>query len=380
MAFPSSPTNGQTYTTNGTTYVYDSGLGVWDVQGAATNISGVTSVAGRTGVVTLTSSDVGLANVTNESKATMFSSPTFTGTTTAGTLSAGATSATSLSVSGTATIGTLSVSAINNIPIGNSTANSGAFTTLSASGAVSLTSTASITGRITKSVAGGLSTGGSGRFSIGKSSQLDMHVSSSVGGSNATTCQQYGMTFTQGNSTDTQAAIVCAENGSDGTALGFYCTDSYAAGPQLRMYILPTGHAYHSGGMGLGTSPPSTTGQLLATNSITAFYSDGRLKTKVGTIENALDKIDELAAFLYKHNDIAKGYGYTDDLVYVGLDANVVKRIQPEATALAPFDRDENGLSKSGENYLTVQYEKLVPLLVEGIKELRKEINQLKGK
>jgi hypothetical protein len=39
----------------------------------------VTSVAGKTGTVTLTSSDVGLGNVTNESKATMFTSPTFIG-------------------------------------------------------------------------------------------------------------------------------------------------------------------------------------------------------------------------------------------------------------------------------------------------------------
>jgi len=40
----------------------------------------VTSVAGKTGVVTLTASDVSLGNVTNESKATMFTNPTFTGT------------------------------------------------------------------------------------------------------------------------------------------------------------------------------------------------------------------------------------------------------------------------------------------------------------
>ncbi|MNV18719.1 hypothetical protein D3C71_1095560 [compost metagenome] len=40
----------------------------------------VTSVSGKTGVVTLSSSDVGLGNVTNESKATMFANPTFTGT------------------------------------------------------------------------------------------------------------------------------------------------------------------------------------------------------------------------------------------------------------------------------------------------------------
>lgn len=43
----------------------------------------VTSVAGKTGAVTLTKSDVGLSNVTNESKATMFASPVFTGIPTA---------------------------------------------------------------------------------------------------------------------------------------------------------------------------------------------------------------------------------------------------------------------------------------------------------
>jgi hypothetical protein len=43
----------------------------------------VTSVAGKTGVVTLTSSDVGLGNVTNESKTTMFTNTTLTGTPTA---------------------------------------------------------------------------------------------------------------------------------------------------------------------------------------------------------------------------------------------------------------------------------------------------------
>ncbi|MDU3410110.1 hypothetical protein [Clostridium sp.] len=43
-------------------------------------INPIKSVAGRTGIVTLTKQDVGLNNVTNESKETMFTSPTFTGT------------------------------------------------------------------------------------------------------------------------------------------------------------------------------------------------------------------------------------------------------------------------------------------------------------
>ena len=52
----------------------------------------------------------------------------------------------------------------------------------------------------------------------------------------------------------------------------------------------------------------------------------------------------------------------------------------PEVVKAAPFDLDENGNSKSGENYKTIQYEKLVPLLIEAIKELSNEINNLKNK
>ncbi len=51
--------------------------------------SPVSSVAGRTGAVTLTATDVGLGNVTNESKATMFSNAALTGNPTAPTQAAG---------------------------------------------------------------------------------------------------------------------------------------------------------------------------------------------------------------------------------------------------------------------------------------------------
>ena len=383
MAFPASPTDQQTYTNNGVTYLYNAGMGVWDIQGVVSAASPVSSVAGRTGAVTLTASDVSLANVTNESKATMFTSPTFTGTATAATLTGTTLNATTLSVTGTATIGTLSVSSLNNIPIGNSTANTGAFTTLSASGAVSFTSTASITGRITKSVSGGISTGGSGRFVLGTGTQLDLHISSSSGGSNSSTCQQYGITFTNGSG-QTQGGLVLSENGSDGTGIALFTTESYAAGPKQSFYVDPYGHTYVRGALGVGTAPSSTAGEGRFTNAITAYYSDERLKNKIGTIENALDKIDQLTGFLYRENDLARSFGFNNPNVQTALSAQAVKLVQPEVVKPAPFDiaqrEDGTEYSKSGEDYLTVDYEKLIPLLVEGIKELRREINQLKGK
>jgi hypothetical protein len=67
----------------------------------------------------------------------------------------------------------------------------------------------------------------------------------------------------------------------------------------------------------------------------------------------------------------------------VGVIAQDVEKVLPEAVKPAPFDImlfENTEISKSGENYKTVQYEKLVPLLIEAIKELNKEVQQLKGK
>jgi type II restriction/modification system DNA methylase subunit YeeA len=65
----------------------------------------------------------------------------------------------------------------------------------------------------------------------------------------------------------------------------------------------------------------------------------------------------------------------------VGLIAQEVQAVLPEIIHPAPFDRDpeNDGKSISGEDYITLQYERVVPLLVEAIKELKEEINTLKG-
>ena len=118
---------------------------------------------------------------------------------------------------------------------------------------------------------------------------------------------------------------------------------------------------------------------IYSAGNIVAYYSDKRLKSVIGTIQNALDKVSTLSGVVYKNNDVAAKYGYTSQEEQVGVIAQEVQEVLPQAVKPAPFDINSDGTSKSGENYTTVQYEKLVPLLIEAIKELKKEIDNIKG-
>jgi hypothetical protein len=111
----------------------------------------------------------------------------------------------------------------------------------------------------------------------------------------------------------------------------------------------------------------AVTGAITATGNITAYYSDDRLKTKLGNIKNALDKVCSLDGFYYEANETAQALGYKP-VREVGLSAQSVQKVLPEVIAPAPID----------PQYLTMHYERVVPLLVEAIKELRAEISALK--
>ena len=123
----------------------------------------------------------------------------------------------------------------------------------------------------------------------------------------------------------------------------------------------------------------NASGDIRASGNITAYYSDERLKAKLGNIDNAVDKISQLNGFYYTNNELANSFGYTDTKTQLGLSAQEVQSVFPDIVSLAPFDMGDIGIeSKSGENYLTIDYSKLVPVLVEAIKELKAEIEELK--
>jgi len=111
----------------------------------------------------------------------------------------------------------------------------------------------------------------------------------------------------------------------------------------------------------------AVTGDITATGDVTAFFSDDRLKDRVGNIPFAVDKVKQLNGFYYTPNETAISYGYEDKLM-VGVSAQEVFVVVPEAIAPAPID----------PQFMSVKYDKLIPLLIEAIKEQQKQIDELK--
>lgn len=121
--------------------------------------------------------------------------------------------------------------------------------------------------------------------------------------------------------------------------------------------------------LGVGTAATANTGEIVATGNIIAFFSDDRLKTRLGNIENALDKVSTLTTFYFEPNETAVSLGYTVGRD-VGISAQELQAVLPEAIGAAPISN----------NYLAVKHDRISPLLIAAIKELRDEVNEIKKK
>jgi hypothetical protein len=144
---------------------------------------------------------------------------------------------------------------------------------------------------------------------------------------------------------------------------------------------------YYNGSKKLETNATgiNVKGSIAATGGVLSFYSDERLKTVVSGIDNPVEKVMKLNTFKYVPNDLAKSLGIDyKDKPEVGVSAQDVNEVLPEVVSLSACDRQvlDNGqtVSKSGENYLTVSYQRMVPLLIECIKELNNEIDGVYNK
>lgn len=121
-----------------------------------------------------------------------------------------------------------------------------------------------------------------------------------------------------------------------------------------------------NGNVGIGTNNPTerlhVIGNILASGTITP--SDLRYKKSIQPITNSLEKLQQLNGVTYQFNQTAFPEWQFDDKIQFGLIAQEVEKVFPEMVKTI----DEKG-------YKGVDYVKLIPVLLEAIKELKKENN-----
>lgn len=125
---------------------------------------------------------------------------------------------------------------------------------------------------------------------------------------------------------------------------------------------------------GVGTAASGITGEIRATNNITAFYSsDMRLKENIVPIIDALDKVKKISGVTYDWTDeYIESHGGEDGHFVRKHDVGVIAQ---EIEAVLPEIVGENS-----EGYKAVKYDRLVSLLIEAIKELSAKVEDLEGK
>jgi len=121
------------------------------------------------------------------------------------------------------------------------------------------------------------------------------------------------------------------------------------------------------GSIGVGVTPNATDGRIDASNDIVAFSSsDKRWKTNINTIESPLEKLQKLSGVEFDWIEDAGVHGNKGN--DVGVIAQEVEGVLPQAVQTR-----DSGMK-------AVRYEKLIPLLIETIKEQQKQIDELKNK
>ncbi len=118
--------------------------------------------------------------------------------------------------------------------------------------------------------------------------------------------------------------------------------------------------------LGVGMAASATAGRIDATNDVVAYSSsDKRFKDNIKPIENPLEKINRISGNTFdwkEENKIEHGYEGND----VGVIAQEIEAVLPQLVQTR-----ESG-------YKAVKYDKLVALLIEGIKEQQIQINDMK--
>jgi len=250
------------------------------------------------------------------------------------------------------------------------TSISGNGVALSAINASNLTSGTVDNARTTAATANGASTivlrGASGEFSAGAITGASFTGS----GSGLTSIPNSATTAASANGAST---IVARDaNGSFTANVGTFTTVAGTLSTAAQTNITSVGSlgSTQISSLGVGTAASGTTGEIRATNNVTAYYSsDERLKDNVQVIANALAKVLQIRGVEFDWNNLDEPEdGYFVRKHDVGVIAQEIEKILPEVVGTR-----EDGIK-------AVKYDRIIPLLIEAIKELKAEVDALKGK
>ncbi len=150
------------------------------------------------------------------------------------------------------------------------------------------------------------------------------------------------------------------------------CSQIYDAGPSSGVGIgTNTGFTYTGGGQPFtqGSALPSTfrlvvNGWISSTGMMA--FSDQRLKSDIKKIEGSINKILKISGYTYNWNEKAKSMKKFDDNRQAGFLAQEIEKVLPEAVII-----NEDGI-------YGLNYNAIMPLLTEGIKEQQSQLEELK--
>ena len=178
--------------------------------------------------------------------------------------------------------------------------------------------------------------------------------------------------------TGTSPAMMVYSTGANGAMMSFHRGGYYAVNMGL-----DSDNVIRIGGWSAGVNrwQLDMSGNMYAAGNVTAYSSDRRLKKNITTITNAISKVKQLRGVYFDWEDFVSELGFNPiDKHDIGVIAQEFKEVIPQGIKPAPFDTGLNGESQSGKNYLTVQMEKAIPLLIEAIKEQQAMIEALMEK
>ena len=327
-AFPTTGVAGKIYveTTGNTTYRWGGTAYVKITSGE------VSSVAGKTGVVTLTKSDVGLSNVDNTSDATK-------------SVASAAKLTTARTINGVSFDGTSNITVADSTKAPLDSAN--LIGTPTAPTAATTTNTTQLATTAFVQAVNSADTG-SAATALALKTARTINGTSFNGSANITTANWgTARNFTIGNTAK-------SVDGSGNVAWSL--AEIGAAAESHTHAYLPTSGGTLSGDLNVTGAITATS--ILSSGNITAF-SDARLKDNITKIPDALNKLNQLKGVTYTRKDIAS------DKQYAGLIAQDVQKVLPEAVATTEGD------------IIAVDYNGVIGLLVEAIKELNNRIDKL---